>query len=177
MNLDYGAEYAQLYRWHWWWRARGQIVLDILRRLQLPTGADILDFGRGDGLLFPVLEQFGYPRGIEIDQSLLTADNPYRDQIESHPLGYQLYDDWQFDLITALDVIEHIEGDRNAVKNLVRLLKVGGRLVISVPAFMLLWDHHDEINHHHPKDYGKLVPAHQFASHMRRCYLRNIHGR
>ena len=121
MKPDYGAEYAQLYRYHWWWRARELVIIDILKRLQLPTGADILDFGCGDGLLLPALEQFGYPRGIEIDQSLLSVDNPYGNRIESHPLGHRMYDGWKCDLITALDVIEHIEDDRGVVKNLVQL--------------------------------------------------------
>jgi SAM-dependent methyltransferase len=61
-----------------------------------------------------------------------------------------MYEDpsWRFDLITALDVLEHIDDDRAAASAMVRMLRPGGVLVVTVPAFESLWDEHDEINHH-----------------------------
>lgn len=149
MNQDYGSEYAELYARHWWWRAREAILLREIRALDLPRPAEILDVGCGDGLFFPALCGFGRVRGIEIDRSLVRPDNPYRDAIHHAPLGDAAYDGWQFDLITALDVIEHIEDDAAAIENIVRMLRPGGFLVLTVPAFMLLWDAHDERNHHY----------------------------
>lgn len=149
MNQDYGREYAELYARHWWWRAREAILLDRLRRLDLPRSANILDVGCGDAVFFPALSQFGAVRGIEIDRSLVRPDNPYRDAIHHAPLGDAEYADWRFDLITALDVIEHIENDAAAIENLVAMLRPGGFLVLTVPAFMLLWDAHDERNCHY----------------------------
>jgi 2-polyprenyl-3-methyl-5-hydroxy-6-metoxy-1,4-benzoquinol methylase len=148
VNQDYGSEYAELYARHWWWRAREAILLDRIRRLDLPPAADILDVGCGDAVFFPALSRFGRVRGIEIDRSLIRPDNPYRDQIHHALLGDAEYTGWQFDLITALDVIEHIEDDATAIEHLVAMLRPGGYLVLTVPAFMLLWDAHDERNHH-----------------------------
>jgi SAM-dependent methyltransferase len=150
MQNDYGVEYARLYNEHWWWRAREEILLGLLRRLDLPRGAEVLDVGCGDGLFFPRLEGFGRVRGIEVDEGLLTPGGPYRDRIFTRPLGDPLYQGpgWRFDLITALDVIEHIEDDRAAVASLAGMLRPGGVLLVTVPAFPLLWDRHDEINHH-----------------------------
>ena len=54
-----------------------------------------------------------------------------------------------FDLITALDVIEHIKGERPALSLMHGLLRDGGILVIHVPARMDLWTRHDEANHHY----------------------------
>lgn len=137
-----------------------------LRRLAppLPADAQILDVGCGDALFFPKLREFGDVRGIEIDTSLLTPDGPDRPRIHTRPLGDPAYAGWAdtFDLITALDVVEHIENDAAAVAEMVRMLRPGGRLLMTVPAFMSLWDHHDEINHHF-----RRYTAAQFAALIR----------
>jgi SAM-dependent methyltransferase len=148
---SYSAEYARLYKEHWWWRSREAILLDLLRGLRLRQGLDVLDVGCGDGLFFPKLERFGRVRGIEVDETLLDPEGPYRDRISTKPLGGPCYrgDDWRFDLITALDVIEHIEDDGSAVAEMLGMLRAGGVMVITVPAFQALWDHHDEVNLHH----------------------------
>jgi ubiquinone/menaquinone biosynthesis C-methylase UbiE len=50
--------------------------------------------------------------------------------------------------VTALDVIEHIDEDERALRELVRVTKRGGHLLIAVPAFPELWSEHDEVNQH-----------------------------
>lgn len=50
----------------------------------------------------------------------------------------------QFDTVVALNVIEHIEDDRQAVTNCAQLLKPGGQLVVLVPAFQALYNKFDE---------------------------------
>ncbi len=54
----------------------------------------------------------------------------------------------EFDLIVALDVLEHIEDDDQAAASLAKLLEPHGTCLITVPAMMSLWDTHDEINQH-----------------------------
>ncbi len=151
MQGDYGELYARLYREHWWWRAREAILLRTLNGLRLPPGRAVLDVGCGDAVSFPALSTFGTVRGIEVDETLLDPDGPDRGRIANRPLGDPAYDDpaWRFDLITALDVLEHIADDRAAVTAMAAMLRPGGVLVVTVPAFEWLWDQHDEINHHH----------------------------
>ncbi|RUL81634.1 class I SAM-dependent methyltransferase [Tautonia sociabilis] len=152
MQPDYGAEYARLYREHWWWRAREGILLKELGALGVRPGSglEILDVGCGDGLSFEVLGRFGSVRGIEVDERLLDPIAPHRGRISTRPLGDPIYDDpsWRFDLITALDVLEHIDDDRGALSAMAGMLRPGGLLVAMVPAFALLWDEHDERNEH-----------------------------
>jgi 2-polyprenyl-3-methyl-5-hydroxy-6-metoxy-1,4-benzoquinol methylase len=152
VQTDYAAHYARLYREHWWWRAREAMLLDTLRRV-LPAAAatrHILDVGCGDAVSFPALAAFGDVCGIEVDEGLLDPLGPYRHRISTRPLGDPMYnaDASRFDLITALDVIEHIEEDRTAVAAMAAMLRPGGLLVATVPAFNLLWDHHDVLNSH-----------------------------
>jgi SAM-dependent methyltransferase len=161
MQAPYAASYARLYREHWWWRSREAILLDLLRGLRLPPGLDILDVGCGDGLFFPELGRFGRVRGIEVDEGLLDPDAPHRDRISTLPLGDPDYqgDAWQFDLITALDVIEHIEDDGAAVAAMLRMLRPDGLMIVTVPAFPALWDHHDEVNLHHRRYTARTLRA------------------
>jgi 2-polyprenyl-3-methyl-5-hydroxy-6-metoxy-1,4-benzoquinol methylase len=150
MDESYGAEYERLYHDHWWWRARESILVGVLRRLRPKPGSAILDVGCGNALSFPSLAEFGTVRGIEVEAKLLDDAGPFRAQISTDPLGSAAYDDprWRFDVITALDVVEHIDDDRGAVARMVGMLERGGFLIITVPAFELLWDYHDEINFH-----------------------------
>lgn len=173
MDSGYGAQYRELYGNHWWWRAREHVLRDVLNSLALPASAEIVDFGCGDALAFPLLQHYGRVRGIEVDSALISSDNPYRQDISSAELGNLIYRDWKCDLLTALDVIEHIEDDRTAMAQLVDLLKPGGKMIITVPAFGSLWDAHDVLNRHFRR-YRKqqllqLIPHH--ARVLRSDYL------
>jgi SAM-dependent methyltransferase len=53
-----------------------------------------------------------------------------------------------FDCVVSLDVIEHVEDDLGILQGLHDVLKPGGHLIVTVPAFRVLWSAHDEINHH-----------------------------
>jgi SAM-dependent methyltransferase len=57
--------------------------------------------------------------------------------------------DDSFDLAVSLDVIEHLEDDLGALRELRRVVAPGGALLVTVPAYQWLWSGHDEINHHH----------------------------
>lgn len=53
-----------------------------------------------------------------------------------------------FDIVTALDVLEHVPDDRAATEEMIRVLKPGGLLVLTVPALMSLWSDWDVALHH-----------------------------
>jgi SAM-dependent methyltransferase len=55
-----------------------------------------------------------------------------------------------FDLAVCLDVIEHLEDDRAALRELRRVVAPGGSLLVTVPAYERLWSAHDELNHYQP---------------------------
>lgn len=149
MDPTYGARYARLYRTHWWWRAREEYLTRLLDRLVGVGGAsDVLDFGCGDGLLFPILQRYGSPVGIEPDATLLDPLGPWRDRISNGPLLPDPAESARHGLIVALDVLEHIEDPRPVLTELRRRLRPGGWFVATVPAFPTLWTTHDDLNHH-----------------------------
>ncbi|GAB1488545.1 class I SAM-dependent methyltransferase [Opitutaceae bacterium] len=57
------------------------------------------------------------------------------------------FDDHQFDAVTSLDVIYHLDDHMKALAEYFRVLRPGGRAVINVPAYMWLWSYHDEACH------------------------------
>lgn len=56
--------------------------------------------------------------------------------------------DPDFDLVVMLDVLEHVEADGESLVRVAGLLKPGGHLLITVPAFSFLWSNHDVFHHH-----------------------------
>jgi SAM-dependent methyltransferase len=145
----YGEQYRELFEKHWWWRARTEIVLDVLRRFQPRTGwKTILDLGCGDGLFFDRLSQFGLVEGVEPCADLVSSNNPYRDRIQICPFDDQFQPGQQYNLILMLDVLEHLENPDAALRHVADLLSDDGMLLVTVPAFMALWTNHDVLNHH-----------------------------
>src|SRR5205085_11569628 len=58
------------------------------------------------------------------------------------------YEDGAFDLVTGLDVVEHLDDDVAGLREMRRVLRPGGRVLLFVPAFMFLWGLQDEVSHH-----------------------------
>jgi SAM-dependent methyltransferase len=142
---------AELDGRHWWYRARRDILAELIaRRIELPGDARILEIGCGTGHNLEMLSRFGRVDGIEIDEAARA--------IASSRLGYLVKDsplpelpgikDRAYDLVAILDVLEHVEQDREALASIARKLKPGGKLLITVPAFPWMWSAHDEVNHH-----------------------------
>ncbi|OGT01258.1 MAG: type 12 methyltransferase [Gallionellales bacterium RIFCSPLOWO2_02_58_13] len=135
---------------HWWFTARRAIAENIIKQLDLPPVAKILDAGCGTGGNLAMLSRYGQVHAMEMDdQARQMANAKGFAQVLSGRLPDEVpYQQEQFDLIVLLDVLEHVEDDRNTLRVLGSLLKPGGCLFISVPAFPFLWSMHDEVHHH-----------------------------
>jgi len=149
VDPKYGENYSELYRRHWWWRARQRIVLQVLRGIQPSSGwGQILDVGCGDGLFFDRLLEFGNVEGIERDASLVRVNGPHRNRIHIAPFDSSFRPGKQYSLILMLDVLEHLSDPMGALGHARHLLVPGGMLLCTVPAFRLIWTNHDVLNQH-----------------------------
>ncbi|MEN9224571.1 MAG: class I SAM-dependent methyltransferase [Thermostichus sp. HHBFW_bins_43] len=141
---------ANLEEEHWWFVARRYILSRVIETLPLPSSPHILEAGCGSGGNLKMLSQFGKVWGMEkseLARSLAQA----RDIgiIESGELPARIpFEGRQFDLIVLLDVLEHLEQDKESLQALSLRLKSTGYLVVTVPAYPWLWSSHDELNHH-----------------------------
>jgi len=142
----------EIERNHWWFRGRRAIFLAALDRLAV-RGSTILDCGCGAGSNLDVLRA-RYPDaaiyGIDIEREPLEFLREERslpvNQADAARLPFLPA---SFDLVAALDAIEHVEDDERALAELYRVCKPGGTLLLSVPAFPFLWGNIDEVGHHY----------------------------
>ncbi len=149
MQPEYARHYRELYMRHWWWRAREQAVLEVLRR-RVPRNQNVrvLDVGCGDGLFFDRLAEFGEVDGIEPDGGLVNPSGPHSARILIAPFDDSYRGASAYSLVLMLDVLEHLNDPAGALRHAHSLLEPGGVLLITVPAFQLLWTNHDAINYH-----------------------------
>jgi SAM-dependent methyltransferase len=137
---------------HWWFVGRRRILLEVLDRYLAPNGSHarrILDVGCGTGTMLTYLAAFGNAEGVDIDEEAIGF---CRDRgLQNVRLGEAAnlpFDDGSFDLVTALDVVEHLDDDVAAFREMKRVLRPGGQILVTVPAHRFLWGDQDEVNMH-----------------------------
>ena len=109
----------------------------------------ILDIGSGAGGTLRELETYGPAVGVDISPRAVDCCRRRGcRRLVRVGEGSLPFAAASFDLLIALDVIEHIGDDRAALKDYRRLLRPGGRLLLTVPAYRWLWSWHDQVNHH-----------------------------
>jgi SAM-dependent methyltransferase len=126
-------------------------VLDgVIAGLGLPARARVLDAGCGSGRNMIELSDLGTVTGIELSEtSVALARQRDAGEIVAGSVLEMPFPDDSFDLAVSLDVIEHLDDDLTALRELRRTVVPGGALLVTVPAYQWLWSGHDEINHHH----------------------------
>lgn len=135
---------------HWWFASRTRALMTLMDAVTPPGGdASILDVGCGAGNMIHHLSRYGRVYGVEIDPRPVAVANErgynvrQGDAVKGIP-----FEDASFDLVTTLDTIEHNEEDMAILRECCRVLRPGGYVVVTVPAFMWLWSHNDVINAH-----------------------------
>ena len=150
MKKEYYSEYYYLERSHWWFRARLQILEDqIQRNIQLPESPKILNAGVATGASSFMLEKFGEVTSLEYDKDCCEfLEEVVKMEVINGSLTELPFEDNSFDMVCAFDVVEHIEDDALALREIYRVLKKDGYVFLTVPMFQMLWSEHDVINHH-----------------------------
>jgi SAM-dependent methyltransferase len=143
-------QYFQLEQHHFWRVSRREMVLDMVERYRpADTSLRLLDIGGACTLVSRELRRFGTVTVVEPDAP--TAEFA-RKELELDVRVGSLPDDLPvegpFDVITLLDVLEHIDDDLGALRPVRELLRPGGLLLVTVPAVPWLWSAHDVSVHH-----------------------------
>lgn len=142
---------AELERTHWWFCARRKILRAVVLA-ELEAGAapgTAIDLGCGTGANFEVASLCGEPVGMDFSHLALVLARQRggcRALVRGDAAALPFRDaclDWVF----ALDLLEHLD-DGPAVAEIRRVLRPGGRAVITVPAFPALWGTQDDVGHH-----------------------------
>ena len=151
MDATFHAFEKEVEDWHWWYRVRRDILDQQLRRLQLdPARARILDVGCGTGGASLTLARHG--RAVALDRSpgsfAIAMDRPYTHRVVASASAPLPFADDSFDVVCALDILEHLDDDAAAARELHRVCKPGGTVIAFVPAYSILWGYNDEYSHH-----------------------------
>ncbi len=151
MDKQYYKEYLTFEREHWWFRARSRILAAQIANLVrgLPGRARILNIGAALGASSDMLSRYGDVVSVEYEKECcdFVALSSGKIFINASVTDLPFPPD-SFDLVCAFDVIEHVTEDERAVREMTRVCRPGGAVAVSVPAFMMLWSHHDVVNHH-----------------------------
>lgn len=151
MDSQYYKDYYTLERNHWWFLARSSILKRYINRNISGTRQKIriLNVGVATGATSEMLSIFGDVTSVEYEKECIDfiRDKVAINVIQGSILDLPFEDD-SFDLVCAFDVVEHVQDDASAIKELGRVCVPNGSVLITVPAFMSLWSEHDLINHH-----------------------------
>jgi SAM-dependent methyltransferase len=150
VDRDYELQTHRAEDRHWWYRGRRTVIEQVLCGVELPARARILDAGCGSGRNMLELERHGAVTGVELSPtSAALAEQRHVGEVVTCSVLEMPFADDAFDLAVSLDVIEHLDDDLAALRELRRTIAPGGALLITVPAYQWLWSGHDEINYHH----------------------------
>ncbi len=119
-----------------------KFLASLILKQNIPLSSRILDIGAGIGLFSNMIKEHGYQVDcLEIDQmqANILSENGFNTfmSIDDVP-------DNSFDVIYAFNVLEHIENDREMLKEWALKLKKGGIIILYVPAFNLLFSSMDK---------------------------------
>lgn len=148
-------QFQALERDHWWFRGRREVYLGLLRHhLAGARPARVLDLGCGVG---------GFVEGLQTLADMVVATDldatglcacrtrepgagriaPVQASGERLPFTGE-----SFDLVCLFDVLEHLDDDHAALREIWRTVRPGGRVCVSVPAYPALFANNDRIAQH-----------------------------
>jgi len=137
---------------HWWFIGRRKIIESFVAAVCRDLGKlkpRILDVGCGTGANLQMLAQHGAAEGVDVSSEALEFCRARGlSKVKEGAAEALPYEDASFDLVTGLDVVEHLDDDVLGLKEMRRVLRPHGRALLFVPAFMFLWGVQDDISHH-----------------------------
>lgn len=147
-------EYSLMYKIeesHWWFKGKRKIVFSHLEKfIQGKKNLKILDMGCGTGMMMKKFQRYGAVFGIDIETTALdlcaerNMDNIAQADILKLPFKPN-----SFDVVGIFDVLYHkgVKNDVSALKEIFRVLKPNGLLILTDSADMKLWGRHDIAAH------------------------------
>ena len=137
---------------HWWYTGRRKILEEFVEKIcreVTDRRPRILDVGCGTGANLLMLSKYGDAEGVDVSEDALAFCRERGLEKVRLGAGEELpYEDATFDLVTAFDVVEHMDDDLAGLREMRRVLRPGGRVLLFVPAFMFLWGVQDDVSNH-----------------------------
>ena len=136
---------------HWWFVGRRNLFSRLIRSLRLAPDAETLDIGTSTGTNLRMLKDIGFSRVTGLDNSetaIRFCEEKGLGVVELGSASHLPFPDARFKLVLATDVIEHVDDDALALREITRVLAPSGYVLLTVPAFMSLWGMQDVVAQH-----------------------------
>jgi SAM-dependent methyltransferase len=155
VNSDVYSVEAAVKDTHWWFAGRRRLFRRLIGALHPRPSWRVLEVGAGTGANLPVLREIGVGRVVACDVSVDALRHSGGLTAVARADAARLpFRSGSIDLLLAADVIEHLDDDGAALREFVRVLRPGGHLVLTVPAFPSLWGPQDIVAQHRRR-YGR----------------------
>ena len=144
----HAEEYARMFELedhYWWFVGRRRVALRLLRSATASTKRPlVLDLGCGTGVISRELREWASPVSLDMSELALrfSRERGLKNLVQARGEWLPIRSA-SVDAVLALDIFEHIKDHEAAFREAYRVLKPGGVLVLSVPAFRSLWGPHD----------------------------------
>ena len=142
---------AQVEATHWWFVGRRKLFRSIIENIRVAPAAAILDIGTSTGTNLRMLRDAGFfnVRGLDLhEEAIRWCSDKGLGQVDKGDICNIPSVNNIYDLVLATDIIEHVDDDITALREIARVLKPGGRAIVTVPAFQSLWGLQDTVSHH-----------------------------
>ena len=156
MNIEMYEKLDETESYHWWFKAKREIVLELANPfLMKSNNIKLADIGCGTGLMLHELEKYGSATGYDFsDIALSFCQKKCNAELFKLDLGDSFFSaTTTYDMVFALDIIEHIKNDKVAMDNIFKVVEKNGHAIITTPAFQFLWSQND-INNMHYRRYS-----------------------
>jgi SAM-dependent methyltransferase len=141
---------------NWWYAGKRKILFRLFEKyFRNQNSPHFLDIGCGTGIILQFLSEYGKSYGLDASEKAISFCK--QRGLSNVFLGSALklpFENEFFSAVIILDVLEHIDEDMDCLKEVFRVLKKDGIIIISVPAFRWFFSYHDEALQH-KRRYGK----------------------
>lgn len=147
--MDYKDIQAGFKPYNFWFKAKTNFIGILIEKLNLNKDISILNIGSGTGSDIIEINRYGKVTVLDINKNALDLipDDLVENKILADACNIPLKDK-SFDLVLALDVLEHIKDDYKVISEIKRILKNNGRFIFTVPAYNFLFSSHDSYLNH-----------------------------
>lgn len=151
MNLEEYGQMYQLESTHWYFVGKVKLIERIVRQnVGVSPELRFLDVGCGTGNILQMLSRHGSAVGLDIShEALHFCRMRSLDKLcLAQPDSFLPFTDESFDVVSAFDMLEHVDEDWKLLLEIKRVCRKGGKILLTVPAHPFLWSEHDVALHH-----------------------------
>ena len=149
MRQDLYQELFEVENNHWWHQHKRKLVHQLISEY-LGRPGKVLDVGAGTGKILSELKNKGWQiKGVDGEKEAVRWAKKRGVVIKQHDLTKKLpFKNNSFDLVVSLDVLEHVKDDVGLLKEMRRVVKPQGIILITVPAYQWLYSYWDKMLGH-----------------------------